>query len=81
MNLPINQPRPMDITPWTTREMLEQASRGVGKVCRDDVRGATMLSIDEIMAMTGMLIAFGLIATLPGDKPRDTLIYTPGKEA
>lgn len=61
--------------------MLEAASRAIGKVARDDVRGATMLSIDEIMAMTGTLIGLGLIATLPGEAPPATLIYTPRKEA
>jgi hypothetical protein len=67
--------------PWTQREMLEVASRGIGKVVRDDVRAATLLSIDEIMAMTGTLIGLGLIATLPGEATPETLIYTPKKEA
>ena len=66
---------------WTQREMLALASRGIGKVARHDERGATLLSIDEIMAMTGTLIAMGLIATLPGEATPATLIYTPRKEA
>lgn len=64
------------ITAWTQREMLETASRGIGKVVLHDIRGATLLSIDEITAMTGALIAFGLRATLPGEEPPKTLIYT-----
>lgn len=69
------------VTNWTQREMLELASRGIGRVARDDERGASLLSLDEIMAMTGTLIGLGLIATLPGEAPPATLIYTPRKEA
>jgi hypothetical protein len=76
-------PKPLTApaTQWSQREMLEVASRGLGKVVRDDVRGMTMLSIDEIAAMTGTLIGMGLIATLPGEATPETLIYTPRKEA
>lgn len=70
-----------DLKPWSEREMLEIASRAVGRVCRDDVRGITLLSIDEIAAMTGTLLAFGLIATPPGEDPPMQLISTPTKEA
>jgi len=70
-----------DLKPWSEREMLEIASRAVGRVCRDDVRGITLLSIDEIAAMTGTLLAFGLIATPPGEDPPARLISTPTKEA
>ena len=66
---------------WTPREMLEQASRAVGRVCRDDVRGITTLSIDDIAAMTGTLLAFGLIATPPGETPPAELIFNTRKEA
>lgn len=69
------------VAAWTEREMLEQASRAVGRVCRDDVRGMTMLSIDDIAAMTGTLLAFGLIATPPGETPPARLIFTATKEA
>lgn len=69
------QPLP-PLTHWTEREMLEQASRAVGRVCRDDVRGITTLSIDDIAAMTGTLLAFGLIATPPGEDPPARLIFT-----
>jgi hypothetical protein len=80
MNLPINQPRPPDITPWSPREMLEIASRAVGKVCRDDQRAMTLLSIDEIAAMTGTLLALGLRATLPGEAPPADIIMKLQKE-
>lgn len=66
---------------WTERQMLEQASRAVGRVCRDDVRGITTLSVDDIAAMTGTLLAFGLIATPPGETPPARLIFTSPKEA
>ena len=74
------QPLP-GVTNWTEREMLEQASRAVGRVCRDDVRGITCLSIDDIAAMTGTLLAFGLIATPPGETPPARLMFTETKEA
>lgn len=70
-----------DIRPFTEREMLETASRAVGKVCRDDVRAITLLSIDEIAAMIGTLLAFGLIATPPGEDPPARLIFTVKEEA
>lgn len=70
-----------DVTPWTEREMLEIASRAVGRVCRDDLRGITGLSIDEIAAMTGTLLALGLIPTLPGETPPAQLMSTAPKEA
>lgn len=66
--------------PWSRREMLEQASRAVGRVLRDEVRGMTCLSIDDIAAMTGTLLAFGLIPTLPGETPPVHLFPTQ-KEA
>lgn len=70
-----------EVRPFTEREMLETASRAVGKVCRDDVRAITLLSIDEIAAMTGTLLAFGLIATPPGEDPPARLFFTAPKEA
>jgi hypothetical protein len=72
-------PKPIapEVIAWTQREMLTIASRAIGKVARGNERAATLLSIDEIMAMTGTLIGLGLIATLPGEAPPETLIYTP----
>lgn len=74
--------KPAEIAQWTNREMLELASRGLGKVVRDDIRGATLLSVDEIMAMSGVLIAMGLRATLPGDQPpAEIIIQMEGERA
>ena len=73
------QPIP-PVHPWTEREMLEQASRAVGRVCRDDVRGITTLSIDDVAAMTGTLLAFGLIPTPPGATSPAELIFNTRKE-
>jgi hypothetical protein len=70
-----------DAQPVTQREMLEQASCALGRVIRHDLRGMTMLSIDDIAAMAGTLIALGLIATPPGETPPAQLIFTPRKEA
>lgn len=66
-----------EVRPFTQREMLEHASRAVGRVLRDDLRGITRLSVDEIAAMTLTLLAFGLIATPPGEDPPERLISTP----
>lgn len=75
------EPKPLSppVVAWTNREMFEIASKGLGKVLRDDVRGMTLLSIDEIAAMSGVLIAFGLVATLPGEACPADLIYQPMK--
>lgn len=70
-----------EVRRWTEREMLETASRAVGRVCRDDLRGITTLSVDDIAAMTGTLLAFGLIATPPGETPPERLVFTAPKEA
>ena len=70
-----------DIQPVTQRQMMEQASRALGRVICQDLRGITMLSVDDIAAMAGTLIALGLIATPPGETPPETLIFTAQKEA
>ena len=70
-----------DLQPITQRQMLEQASRALGRVIRQDLRGITMLSVDDIAAMAGALIALGLIATPPGETPPERLIFTATKEA
>lgn len=70
-----------EVRPFTEREMLEIASRAVGRVMRDDLRGMTLLSIDEIAAMAMTLTALGLIPTLPGDEPPARLIFTVKEEA
>lgn len=66
----------------STRDMLELAARGLGKVAAwDGVRGVTLVSVDEIAAMAGVLLAFGLVPVPPGATPPETLIHTPEKEA
>lgn len=70
-----------EVRPFTQREMLEQASRAVGHVIRHDLRGITTLSVDDIAAMTGTLLALGLIATPPGETPPEQLIFTAPKPA
>jgi hypothetical protein len=70
-----------DITQFTEREALETASRALGRVLRDDVRGMTRLSIDEIAAMSWALIGLGLIPTPPGETPPETLVHSAPKEA
>lgn len=65
----------------TEREALETASRALGRVLRDDVRGMTRLSIDEIAAMSWTLICLGLIPTPPGETPPADLITPTRKEA
>jgi hypothetical protein len=68
-------------TPWTQRQMMEVASRALGRVLTEDLRGITKLSVDDIAAMAGALIGLGLIATPPGEEPPANLMFTPKKEA
>jgi hypothetical protein len=68
-------------TPWTQRQMIEVASRAVGRVLAEDLRGITKLSVDEIAAMALTLAVFGLIPTPPGQDCPANLIFTPKKEA
>lgn len=66
--------RSRDLAPMSPPEMLERAARAVGRVLRDDVRGMTSLSIDDITAMTGTLVALGLVPVLPDEPTPETLI-------
>lgn len=66
----------------STRDMLELAARGLGKVAAwDGVRGVTLVSVDEIAAMAGALLAFGLVPIPPGEAAPDILINPSQKEA
>jgi hypothetical protein len=76
MGIEPRQPLP-PVEPWTQRQMFEIASGAVGAVIRDDLRGITKLSVDQIAAMAMSLIALGLIATPPGEAAPATLIYCP----
>lgn len=69
------------VVPIAPRPMLVHASRALGKVDLHGQRGVTMLSIDEIEAMALLLAVFGLVPTLPGQEPAETLIIQPAKEA
>lgn len=60
--------------------MFERASRALGFVLRDDVRGMTKLSIDDISAMSLSLMALGLQPTMPGAEPPAELIHVPKPE-
>ncbi len=71
---------PPPATNWTMREMFEIASRALGRVLAEDLRGITKLSVDEIAAMALTLAAFGLVATPPGEDCPETLIFTPKEE-
>lgn len=71
------EPQPFD----SARRMLELAARAVGRIDRDDVRGATRVSVDEIAAMAGALVAFGLVPVPPGEAFPEILITQPQKEA
>lgn len=63
----------------TTAEMVECAARAAGRVLRDDLRGITTLSVDEVVAMVGTLIALGLVPVFPGQATPETLIEGPLK--
>ncbi len=65
----------------TMRQVLEGASRAVGRIDAQGVRGLTGLSVTDIEDMALALVAFGLIATPPGETPPERLISTPEKEA
>lgn len=55
-----------DLHPMTEREMLEHASRALGRIDRDGDRGVTMVTKEEIWAMALLLVRLGLVATQPG---------------
>jgi hypothetical protein len=67
--------------PKTLRQILEGASRAVGKIDRDGIRGLTGLSVEAIEDMAWSLIYLGLVATPPGEDPPEDLIFNPEKEA
>jgi hypothetical protein len=69
-------PKPVapEVSAWTPEQLVECAARALGKVCRDDVRAMTLLSIDELTAMAGCLIALGLVPIPPGAPTPETLI-------
>lgn len=67
-----------DPTRFTQEALLLTAARAVGKVDATGERGITMLSIDEIAAMAGVLALFGLRPIPPGaTEIPDPLIINP----
>ncbi len=64
------------IRQWTAREMLETAGRAVGKVDTLGARGATLVSLEETIAMATALAAFGLVTIPPGENAPARLIIT-----
>lgn len=67
--------------PKTMRQVLEGASRAVGRIDAQGIRGLTGLSVTDIEDMALALVAFGLIATPPGEDLPARLIFTADKEA
>jgi hypothetical protein len=61
---------------WTLTEMLILAARGLGKIDTSGLRGASLVSTDEITAMAGTLAAFGLVPIPPGAPTPAQLIIT-----
>lgn len=70
-----------DLHPMTEREMLEHASRALGRIDRDGDRGVTMVTKEEIWAMAMTLVHLGLVATPPGAAAPEVLLLTHHKEA
>lgn len=64
---------------WSMPQMLTLASRGLGKVDHLGVRGATLVSLEEIEAMACVLACLGLVGTPPGGPAPTTLINTHHK--
>lgn len=67
--------------PKTMRQILEGASRALGRIDAQGVRGLTGLSVADIEDMALALVAFGLIATPPGETPPAHLTIAQAKEA
>lgn len=63
-------------------ELTERAARGVGKVDRDGLRGATLVSADEVEAMAILLAVLGVAPIYPGSYPAPNIIpHTEGARA
>lgn len=69
-----------DESPFELTEMLECASRAIGKVDAWGPRGATLVSAEEIEAMATALVCLGLVATAPGAAP-PAIIVVPRNPA
>lgn len=66
----------------TIPELTERAARGVGKVDRDGLRGATLVSADEVEAMALLLAILGVTPVYPGSyTPPNKIPHTEGERA
>jgi hypothetical protein len=66
----------------TIPELTERASRGVGKVDRDGLRGASLVSLDEVEAMAILLAVLGVTPIHPGAyAPPNLIPHTEGERA
>lgn len=63
----------------TQTELLTRAARGLGKVDALGLRGVTLVTMDEIEAMAGMLAHFGLVPIPPGGAVPQRPIVSPYK--
>ena len=60
----------VDPTRLTEAQMLRRAAIGLGKVDAYGLRGASLISLDEIEAMAALLAFFGLTPIAPGPETR-----------
>lgn len=72
----------LPIRPWTEAEMMTLAARGLGRVDRDGLRGASLVTLEEIAAMAGVLALCGLTPIEPGSyQPASHTSFTEGERA
>lgn len=66
----------------TIPELTERAARGVGKVDRDGLRGATLVTVEEVEAMAMLLAILGVRPIYPGSyAPPNLIPHTEGERA
>lgn len=61
-------------------ELLKRASRAMGKIDLHGRRGVSLVSIDETEAMAIVLATLGLVPTIPGQTPPETLLINLSKD-
>ncbi len=64
--------------PLTEAEMLARAARALGKIDLWGVRGATMISLEELEAMACTLAALGVVP-IYADRPAPKTLFNPVK--
>ncbi|WP_413851700.1 hypothetical protein [Albidovulum sp.] len=66
----------------TIAELTVRARRGIGKVDRSGLRGATLVSADEVEAMAMLLAILGVAPIYPGTyAPPNLIPHTEGERA